>query len=183
MNENPKHTPHIHRRRSIRLKGYDYSQAGLYFITICCQNRTCMFGNIENGKMILNDAGKMALKCWNEIPEHFKHAQLHEYVIMPNHIHGIIELSDIIPVGAKNFSPLQMPQQSPQPIIPSSPSKTIGSIVRGFKIGVTTWMRQNTDIYNVWQRNYYEHIIRNEKSYVRIAEYIINNPAKWTLDK
>ena len=133
----------------------------------------------------------MALKCWNEIPEHFKHAQLHEYVIMPNHIHGIIELSDIIPVGAKNFSPLQMPQQSPlqmpqqspQPIIPSSPSKTIGSIVRGFKIGVTTWMRQNTDIYNVWQRNYYEHIIRNEKSYVRIAEYIINNPAKWTLDK
>ena len=58
MNENPKHTPHIHRRRSIRLKGYDYSQAGLYFITICCQNRTCMFGNIENGKMILNDAGK-----------------------------------------------------------------------------------------------------------------------------
>ncbi|MFA6868645.1 MAG: transposase [Bacteroidales bacterium] len=191
MNENPKHTTHIHRCRSIRLKGYDYSQAGLYFITICCQNRTCMFGNIENGKMILNDAGKMALKCWNEIPEHFKHAQLHEYVIMPNHIHGIIELSDIIPVGAKNFSPLQMPQQSPlqmpqqspQPIIPSSPSKTIGSIVRGFKIGVTTWMRQNTDIYNVWQRNYYEHIIRNEKSYVRIAEYIINNPAKWTLDK
>lgn len=155
-----KYNPHIHHRRSIRLKGYDYSQAGLYFITICVQNRACLFGEIINGEMILNDAGKIANQCWLEIPNHFPDTILHEHIIMPNHIHGIIESvgannyspdnadtspenADTSPEitannnGAKNFSPL------------SSPSKNIGSVVRGFKIGVTKWMRQNTYIYNV----------------------------------
>lgn len=229
------YTPHLHHRRSIRLKGYDYSQPGLYFITICCQDRACLFGNVMDGEMKLNDAGKITDEYWMEIPKHFPNTVLHEHIVMPNHIHGIIELTNVRaenipprqiestssewaePVGAKNFSPLQSPQQSPpewaknispQPIEstspiwaknispkqtpqqtenissrPVSPSKTIGSVVRGFKIGVTKWMRQHTDIYHVWQRNYYEHIIRNEKSYLRIAEYIINNPATWKEDK
>jgi putative transposase len=224
--------PNIHHRRSIRFKDYDYSQAGLYFITICCQNRACLFGEITNGEMILNDAGKIANQYWLDIPNHFPDAILHKHIIMPNHIHGIVEL-----VGAKNFSPDNtMPQNKtpektnnnnngvddingaknfspenttpdntiPQNEIPEktnnnngvddingaknfsplrSPSKTIGSVVRGFKIGVTKWMRQNTDIYNVWQRNYWEHIIKNEKSYQTISEYIINNPKKWNEDK
>src|SRR5690554_3448795 len=95
------YNPNIHHRRSIRLKGYDYSRAGLYFITICCQDRAHLFGRIVNGVMKLNDAGNVASQCWSDIPVHFPNAILHEYVIMPNHIHGIVEL-----VGANNHSPV-----------------------------------------------------------------------------
>ena len=183
--------PAIHHRRSIRLKGYDYAQEGLYFITICCQNRAQLFGEIINGEMILNKCGEIAQKCWQEIPEHFPNVELHDFVIMPNHVHGIIEIKfkSIIPivpteptvvptvvvsVGANDYSPLRTPR---------SPSKTIGSIVRGFKIGVTKWMRQNTNTYDVWQRNYYDNIIRNDQSYYRISNYIRNNPKNWKEDK
>ncbi|MDR3181162.1 MAG: transposase [Prevotellaceae bacterium] len=157
------YNPTTHHRRSIRLKGYDYSQAGLYLVTICCQNRVCHFGKIENGGMILNNIGKISQQCWLEIPKHFPDAKLHEYVVMPNHIHGIIEL-----VGAKNFSPLR----------PHGTSRTIGSIIRGFKIGVTKQLGVS-----IWQRNYYEHVIRNERSHQNISNYVVNNPAKWQNDK
>ena len=195
------YNPQIHHRRSIRLKGYDYSQAGLYFITICCQNRECRFGKIMNGKMILNDAGKIAGKCWFQIPTHFPNVILHEYIVMPNHVHGIIELIQnngmiggvenvgVENVGVENFQPLQsdQPKQNKfQKIIPHS----IGSIVRGYKIGVTKWFRSvETEDFvplqpqRIWQRNYYEHIIRNEQSYQTISNYIIDNPAKWNEDK
>ena len=117
------YNPNIHHRRSIRLKGYDYSQAGLYFITICVQDRKCLFGEIagvENSEpsnlqphqeMILNDAGKIADECWLEIPKHFPNVILHEHIVMPNHVHGIIELKRtvsendrdiIVSVGAEN---------------------------------------------------------------------------------
>lgn len=125
--------------------------------------------------MKLNDAGKIANQCWLNIPNHFPDVVLHEYVVMPNHIHGIIEKTGSKTVGSKNFSLL--------PSRPNGTSKTIGSIVRGFKNGVTKWMRQNTNIYDVWQRIYYEHIIRDEQSYDRIAEYIKNNPANWRDDE
>jgi len=251
-----KYNPNIHHRRSIRLKGYDYSQAGLYYITICCQDRASLFGEIKNGEMILNDTGKIVEKCWLEISDHFPNTVLHEHVIMPNHVHGIIELvgankhspyivnqyptdmADQHPTDMADQYPTDMADQHPTDMADQrstdiadqhptdmanqhstdmanqhsidmanqhstdnggngakragdgakdfsplrSPSKTIGSVVRGFKIGVTKWMRQNTDVYDVWQRNYYEHIIRNEKSYQRISEYIINNPAKWLDD-
>ena len=190
--------PNIGHRRSIRLKGYDYSQAGLYFITICCHDRVCLFGKIlgvennESPKMVLNDAGKIANECWMEIPKHFPNSVLHEHIVMPNHIHVIIELKSE-PVGAENFPPNKngvndvngandynrANDYSPL----RSPSKTIGSIVRGFKIGVTKWFRNNTDYKTIWQRNYHEHIIRNEQSYQTISQYIINNPAKWEDDK
>ena len=158
-----------------------------------------MFGNIANGEMMLNDAGKIANECWLEIPNHFPNVFLHEFVVMPNHIHGIVEL---ISVGAENFPPnirnfppnitnggndvrandgndVRANNDSPL----RSPSKTIGSVVRGYKIGVTKWMRLNTNVYDVWQRNYWEHIIRNENDYHRIAEYIINNPKQWDNDQ
>lgn len=202
------YNPNIHHRRSIRLKGYDYSQAGLYFITICCDNKMCLFGNVVNGKMELNDAGKIADAFWMEISNHFPNAVLHEHIVMPNHVHGIVEL-----VGAKHFSPdmpdtpnmPDSPNASDMPDTPNSsdtpennrakvfsplrsPSKTIGSVVRGFKIGVTKWSRNTmADDFppqrQVWQRNYHEHIIRNEQSYQTISEYIINNPTKWKDDK
>jgi len=143
--------PDKHHRRSIRLQGYDYSQPGIYFITLCTQNRECLFGEILNGEMRLNEFEKIANQCWLEIPHHFPNVQLDEFVVMPDHIHGIIVLNDIVGAGVQNFEPLQPRQQQNayQHIIP----KSIGSIIRGFKIGVTKWFRQNTDIYVVWQRN------------------------------
>ena len=186
--------PKIHHRRSIRIKEYDYSQAGLYFITICCRDRICRFGKIENGEMILNDLGKIVMQCWLDIPQHFPCAILHEYVIMPNHIHGIIELTV---VGAQNLVPLQIPQmplqipqiplQIPQIQIPQKNAfqkiipRSIGSIIRGFKIGVTIETKKILPVYSdsVWQRNYYEQIIRDEQSHKNIVNYIINNPTNW----
>jgi putative transposase len=191
------YNPNIHHRRTIRLKGYDYSLAGLYFVTINVNNRVCLFGEIIGGKMILNDAGKIADKYWLEIPEHFPNVILHDSIIMPNHVHGIIELIQTGSfVGVQNFEPQSLPNESVptagvqnfeplrlrndyQKIIPHS----IGSIIRGFKIGVTKWFRNNTDIVNIWQRNYYEHIIRDEISYQRISEYINNNPNNWQNDE
>ena len=177
------YNPNIHHRRSIRLKGYDYSQAGLYFITIVCQNRKCLFGEIQNGEMVLNDAGCIANECWLEITNHFPNVVLHEFVVMPNHIHGIVELKTdfAATVGVKNFS-LHMPNRANDDNL-WSPLKTVGSIVRGYKIGITKWMRQNTDVYDVWQRNYYEHIIRNHFEYQCISKYIMNNPQQWDNDK
>jgi len=193
-----KYNPHIHNRKSIRLQGYDYSQAGLYFITICCQNRVCLFGEIDNGEMVLNDAGKHAQQCWLEIPKHFPNTTLHEYITMPNHIHGIIEI-----VGANNYSPNgdSHNNHSPNDDSPNgtktrannySPlrgtTKTIGSVVRGYKIGVTKWFRENNQNQfpigtSIWQRNYWEHIVRNENECQRIAQYIIDNPKKCDMDK
>ena len=185
----------LHHRCSIRLSGYDYSRAGAYFITICTQNRQYLFGQIVDGMMRLNDAGGIAQQCWNEIPIHFPHLELDEFVIMPNHVHGIVVITDAnAAVGAKNFSPLQPPPHSPlqSPLQPPprrttqqpcGTSKTVGSIVRGFKIGVTKWMRQNTNIHDVWQRNYWEHIKRDESELNRIRQYIHNNPAQWELDR
>ncbi len=188
-----KYNPEIHKRRSIRLKDFDYGQEGLYFITICYQNREHLFGEIVEGEMQLNDIGRVTEQCWNAIPKHFENVSLHSFVIMPNHVHGIIEI--ITNVGAKHFSPEDNEHWtkhfSPEndehwskdiSPLPKGTSKTIGSIVRGFKIGVTKWARQNTDIYQVWQRNYHEHIIRNENSYYRISEYIESNPKKWEDD-
>lgn len=133
------YNPNIHHRKSIRLRGYDYSNTGLYFITICTADRKCLFGKIvpvgadniqpQRQEMILDDAGKIVNCCWLLIPEHFPDVFLHEHIVMPNHIHGIIELTKS-PVGVENFQPRRNEYQK---IIPHS----IGSIVRGFKIGVT----------------------------------------------
>lgn len=99
MGDDLKYNPTIHHRRSIRLKGYDYSQAGLYYITICTQNQLCLFGDIQNQEMILNDAGKVINQWWNEMKCKYKNIELHEHIIMPNHFHGIIQIANT-PVGA-----------------------------------------------------------------------------------
>jgi len=186
-----------YRIESMRLRNYDYSQPGAYFITICTNNRECLFGNVEKGKMILNDAGNFAGQCWLEIPMHYPNVTLDAFVIMPNHIHGIIVINKEIDSGiveTNNHSSLRLPRQTGEPHQTGepqtfsvncnfrSPSKTIGSIVRGFKIGVTKWFRRNTCVYDVWQPNYYEHIIRNKTELYRIRKYIIDNPANWQND-
>lgn len=173
-----RYDPERHHRRSIRLKGYDYGQPGAYFITLCTHERAHLFGQVVGGEMVLNEYGEIARACWLTIPDHFPHAELDEFVILPNHVHGIIWIVDDA-VGAKDFSPL--PPLPPLP--PRGTSKTIGSIVRGFKIGVTKWMRQHTDVYTIWQRNYYEHIIRDETALNTIRCYIIENPMRWHLDQ
>jgi REP element-mobilizing transposase RayT len=160
-------------RRSIRLKGYDYAQAGAYFVTICAHDREFLFGEIVNGEMTLNKTGRLVEQCWNDIPAHFPQVELDEFVVMPNHVHGILSIIDA--VGAKNLSPLPSQQRA-------GTSKTIGSIIRGFKIGVTKWMRQHTPIHDVWQRNYYEHVIRDEADLIRVREYIATNPVRWAED-
>ncbi|XPS82455.1 hypothetical protein Dvar_04730 [Desulfosarcina variabilis str. Montpellier] len=169
--------PKIHKRRSIRLPGYDYASTGAYFITICTHQHECLFGIIDDGHLHLNDTGQMAQTCWNEIPDHFPHVRLDAFVVMPNHVHGILFISKNVIVGAKNFSPLQPNRQA------KGTSKTIGSVIRGFKVGVTKWVRQNTSIQNVWQRNYWEHVIRSEPELKGLREYIHNNPNRWSLDR
>jgi len=187
------YNPLIHHRRSIRLKEYDYSQAGLYFITFCCQNRRHLFGKIIDGKMILNDAGKIAKKCWLDIPDHFKNVILHDFIIMPNHVHGIIEFTEKKDLDSTAKAIQHLPKnvssdganasEKDFSHIFRSPSKTIGSVIRGYKIGVTKWMRQNTNVTDIWHRNYYEHIIRNDTAYYYISEYIKKNPTTWNEDK
>ena len=170
-----------HRRRSIRLQFYDYSASGAYFVTVCTQERRCLFGDAVDGVVQLNDAGRAVERTWLAIPRHFPHIDLDAFVVMPNHVHGVIIIGDR-PVGAKDFSPLHntsQPGRRPSGALP----KTIGSIVRGFKIGVTKWIRDNTDTYAVWQRNYYEHVIRSDESLVRIRQYIFDNPARWAFDR
>ena len=249
------YTPHIHHRRSIRLKGYDYSREGLYFITICVHDRACLFGEITNGKMALTDTGKIAGDYWFNIPEHFPHAVLHEFIVMPNHIHGIIELVDN-PVGPSHgmadewpchgMAPHDTPaipgnpvrtshgmsntmddgmsntipneisdaeivrtchgmspqsnitgnqvrtchgmsqQPPPQPTITQFGKPVPGSIsviINQYKSSVKRWCNKNGHSRFQWQSRFYDHIIRDEQSYQRISEYIINNPAKWADDK
>jgi len=180
-----KFNPDIHHRRSIRLQCYDYSQAGALFITICTNNRENLFGDIVAGAMQLNDAGQTVERCWVDIPAHFPCVELDEFVVMPNHVHGIIVLTDALTtVGAKDLRAKNRAKDiSPLQNRPSGASGTIGSIVRGFKIGVTKWFRQQTTIHEVWQRNYWEHIIRNETERDRFREYIRNNPSRWEQDK
>lgn len=185
-----KYNPNLHHRRSIRLKGYDYSKSALYFITICSYKRECFFGEIlKTGKeqiMSLSQSGFVVQNCWLEIPLHYPEVVLHEFVVMPNHIHGIIEIVDSLAAGKLASNELQRANvDSPlqrQTAEFKSPSRTIGSIVRGYKIGLTKWHRTNTDIFNVWQRSYHDHIINNVKSHSKISNYIINNPNSWEDD-
>ncbi|WP_029215059.1 transposase [Kallotenue papyrolyticum] len=180
-----RYDPNRHHRRSIRLPGYDYTQPGAYFVTICTHERAHLFGQVVDEGMVLNALGEIARQCWLAIPDHFPHATLDTFVIMPNHAHGIIWIVDddgaknvgAKNVGAKNFSPLRSDEQ------PHGTSKTIGSIIRGFKIGVTKWARQHTTVHTVWQRNYYEHIIRDERALTAIRQYILDNPRRWHLDR
>ena len=173
-----KYNPKIHHRRSIRLPGYDYSRAGAYFITICTQNRVHLFGEIMDGKMILNDAGKIVGKQWQWLESQYGHVILDAFVVMPNHLHGIIVISD---VDTRRGGSRTAPTTSrTAPTI-----KPLGRLVGAFKTTSTKQINnmRNTPGEKLWQRNYWEHIIRNENEYRRIAEYIRNNPAKWEMDK
>jgi len=167
-------------RRSIRLKGYDYAQEGAYFITLVNQNRLCLFGDIMDSVPQLNSAGRMIQSVWVDMAAHYLGVQIDTFVVMPNHIHGIIFL-----VGA---GPRACPNDAGQPQ-GVAPTMSVPDIVHRFKTLTTkryadrvkqeAWMQFEG---RLWQRNYYEHVIRNEESLKRIREYIFNNPAQWDLD-
>ena len=204
----------VHHRRSIRLAGYDYSQSGAYFITIVTQDRVSLFGSIVDGKMQLNEWGQIVWQCWVEIPAHFSNAVLDEFVVMPNHVHGIIVL--VNPSGATNVGMTNMGTTNmgatnvgmtnvgmtnmgttnmgathvgathASPLPARGPQRqSVSSIVGSFKSAVTKRINQQrgTPGASVWQRNYYEHIVRNEEEWRRIAAYIQNNPSRWKKDR
>jgi REP element-mobilizing transposase RayT len=164
-----------YKRRSIRLKEYDYSSPGEYFVTICTHNHGCIFGEIEEEMMRLSPEGEIVKKCWEEISKYSQNVELDEFVIMPNHIHGIIVLTE--PVGAIHESPPPLTQQQRRKMILS---KIIGRFKMTSAKGIN--LLRNTSGKSVWQRNYYEHIIRSDKDLNNIMDYIINNPAKWFYD-
>jgi putative transposase len=182
-----KYNPQIHHRRSIRLKGYDYSQAGAYFITICCQDRECRFGKIENDEMILNEYGTIAYNEWNKLSDRFSNFELDVFQIMPNHMHGIIVLNE--PVRATlAVAPNKEMNGNDSGASPAPTNKTVGDIVGAYKSLVANgcldiYKMKNKTMGKLWQRNYHEHIISNEQSYQTISNYIINNPSKWKDDK
>ena len=235
--------PERHRRRSMRLKGYDYSQAGAYFVTICTQGRACLFGEVVDGEMRLNDAGRMVVAEWERLPALFPNVVLDAFVVMPNHIHGIVILTDpaddatdgataigatisgattggaatggattggattrvapttagddATPVGAglvpaQSGAGLVPVPSTPAPSTPalSTPAPTLGDVIGAFKSRVTVEYIRGVKTFGwtpfdrrLWQRNYYEHIIRNEETLNCIRRYIAENPIRWAFDR
>jgi REP element-mobilizing transposase RayT len=160
------------------VKGYDYSQVGSYFVTVCAKGHACLFGDIEQGEMILNGAGHMIRTWWLAIPGKYSRVELDGYMIMPNHCHGIIKI-----VGADQCVCPDSRNKgehigSPLPrIMQWFKTMTTNEYIRG--INECRWERFNGKL---WQRNYYEHIIRDERELNQIREYIMNNPMQWELD-
>ena len=270
MKDKPQYNPYIHHRRSIRLKGFDYSQEGFYFITICCENRKHRFGEIENGEMILNECGQIAYNEWVKLSERFPNFELDVFQIMPNHIHGIIALvgatlavapndvddavapndvddtvapndvddtvapndvdDSVAPndvddsVAPNDVDDAVAPNDVDDTVAPNdvdshndsvapndvdshndsvAPNNsdiratarvaptfihTVSDMVGAYKSLVANgcldiYKSKNQTMGKLWQRNYYEHIIRNEQSYLTISKYIMNNPSKWAEDK
>ena len=160
------------------MRDFDYTQSGYYFVTICTHERQCVLGNIIDGRALLSNAGKIASDCWQDLANHYAHIDLDEFVVMPNHLHGIIVLSD---------SGEAVNAQGPRAGFKPAPTRrhSLSEIIRAFK---TFSGRRINRIRNrtgepVWQRNYYERVIRNEKTLLAAREYIVNNPAKWSEDK
>ena len=217
-----KYDPAIHHRHSIRLREYDYRQAGAYFITICVHNRCCIFGHIQNREMILNEYGQIAHQEWEKLPERWPYIELGVFQIMPNHMHGIIiidtavraplagALLDAPPAGAHLNAPFDGAHLNAQfdgahlnapfdsaPLCGSSgdgaPARgapTVGQIVGAYKSLVATEClkiarskQPEIILGKLWQRNFWEHIIRDVNAFGRISQYIISNPENWKGDK
>jgi len=166
-----------YRTQSIRKPNWNYSSPNWYFVTVCTKYMEMYFGDVEEGEMKLNEMGTITYRCWLEIPIHFPHVEINEFVIMPNHVHGIITINKMFDVETQNFASLREMGNKFGP-----QSKNLGSIVRGFKIGVKNYSTMNNIPFN-WQSNYHDRIIRNEFELSAKIEYIFNNPARWDRDR
>jgi REP element-mobilizing transposase RayT len=205
-----RYDPKKHQRRSIRLHDYDYAQVGAYFVTICAEDHSCLFGDVIDDEMRLNDAGRMVQVAWSELPDHYPGVETDAFVIMSNHVHAIIVLAAAVGAGPR-ACPLNDTGQprgvaptndtgQPRGVAPTTDrvaapmgdgrTLSLPDVVQRFKTWTT---KRYTDGVKqqgwpafprrLWQRNYYEHIIRNAESLNRIRQYIANNPASWALDK
>ena len=152
------YNPEIHHRQSIRLQGYDYTNEGIYFVTICCYQRQHLFGEIDNGEMKINLIGQIVSALWQKIPQHFPNVELDGFILMPDHLHGIIIISE------------------------SKEKSSLANIIQNFKSISSRKINRITKTYgiSIWQRNYYERIVRTEQELTNLYEYIKNNPANWT---
>jgi putative transposase len=170
--------PTILNRRSVRLKGYDYTQPGAYFVTVCVRGRECMLGQVIDDQMVLNEAGRIVDAAWRDLPNHYPQVGLDAFVVMPNHVHGIIVLNEDTTSGVgAGFKPAPT----------GKPTKRHGlpEVVRGFKTFSARRINEYRDTTGspFWQRNYYEHIIDGDDQMDRIREYINNNPYAWETDE
>ena len=165
------------RRRSGRLRGYDYSTPGAYFITVCTQNRLPLFGEVENGDMEANGPGSVVEECWTKLPDHYDNLVLDAFILMPNHVHGVIILEDGPTCVGAGF----------KPALPAAVSRGrhgVPEIVRAFKTFSArkiNEMRASTGT-PVWQRGFYDHVIRNQRELDRVRAYVIDNPRRWDED-
>lgn len=187
----------VHHRRSLRLRGYDYSMAGAYFVTICTHDRACLFGDVTDGAMVLNDAGEMLSALWDGIAARFANVEIDQFVVMPNHLHGILVLPDIDDKGATVADKRATTRVAPTSESVGAPlvgaliqHVRLGDIVGAFKSLATVHYIEGVKSHGwpefrgrFWQRNYYEHVIRDERSLDRIRRYIDENPVRWDLDE
>jgi putative transposase len=199
----------IHHRRSIRLRGYDYSCPGNYFVTICAHEQLHLFGQIVEGEMDLNDVGQMVQSIWTQMPNHYPNCQVDAFVVMPNHVHGIIVIEPRVvaePDGGEGHRarPSETPNRRGGPPRPPecrgrengrgqaqgpAPTLSLGDLIHRFKSLTTARYRQGIATHGwpalngrLWQRNYYEHIVRNHDELQKIREYIATNPVRWETD-
>jgi putative transposase len=179
---------HKHHRRSIRLRGYDYSSVGAYFVTVCAYDRECLFGTVEGGRVRLNDYGLVARREWLRSAAHRPEIELEAFVVMPNHVHGIVIITDNEPVGAQRVAPpgrVGAENVGAEHVPPlHRTSGSLGSFVAGFKMAVTKRINEMREAPGapVWQRNYYERIIRDDDEAMAIRAYIYENPRRWPED-
>jgi putative transposase len=161
----------FHGLKPTRLKEYDYSNVGWYYVTICTQKHAMYFGRVKNKEIQKNVLGKIADKYWKEIPKHFPEVELDEYIIMPNHIHGIIIINDVVG-DAKFASPTDRTKM------------TLSKVIQQFKRAVTIEVKTSFPKSNFrWQRSFYDRIIRNDKELYFIRRYIKQNPLKWEFEQ
>ena len=170
------YNPLIHQRRSIRLPGFDYTSAGHYFVTICTKDRNPLLGQVIDDCVDLSTYGDIVADCWRWLSERYPYIELDEWVVMPNHLHGILVISDDGRGGSRT---------APTTHTTTTKIKPLGRIIGAFKTVSTKNINaiRNTPGNKIWHRNYYEHVIRNEKELHKIREYIQSNPAQWQLDE
>ena len=193
--------PGNHRRRNLRLRGYNYAGEGAYFVTLVTQDRLCLFGDVVADDMQLNDAGFMVLQKWKDMASRFSQIDIDTFVVMPNHIHGIIVINNSMgaALSETNVSHVGAPLVGASAYVDSLETgnrattrvaPTLGEIVGAFKSLTTVEYVRRVKTFawpkfpgRLWQRNFYEHVIRNEESLSQVRQYILDNPAKWAIDR
>lgn len=174
----PNFDPKIHHRRSIRLKEFDYSEAGAYFVTINTHQKQQSLATFHDGELTLSDFGEIISDCWHEIPSHFTNVKLDAFIVMPDHVHGILTIGDegVSTKRATHESPVQNGTHAAGP-----GQRSLGAVVGQFKAASTRRINlfRGTPSHPVWHRNYYERVIRNETEFAKLYDYVVTNPMRW----